>query len=111
MTHKSKSPNQRDMPGAEECLPTIRFAFDSGNYCDVTIGRVAADAGECRIAVEYAWRNNPTSQEIAEAEAEIESMGLKGPEFVVTTAEGETSQRNSELWLTKGEKPKPERVQ
>jgi hypothetical protein len=111
MIHKSRAPHQREMPGAEQVLPTLRFAYESGNYCDVTVGQVDAGGGESRIAVEYAWHHNPTPQETAEAEAEIEFMGLKAPEFVATTEEEDTSKRNTERWLNEGVKPEPERIQ
>ncbi len=104
-----KSPNQREMPGADETLPTMRFAFDSGNYCDVTIARKRIDDFECRMAVEFAWRHPASAEEETEAQAEIRRMGLKGPEFLVSTSDPETSRRNTNRWLNQGEKP--ERVQ
>lgn len=109
MIRQFLSPNQRDMPGADQTLPTARFVFDSGNYCDVTVGKKSIDGFECRIAVEFAWHDPPTDQEIAEAQAEIQSMGLNGPEFFTQTSDVETSQRNTARWLNQG--AKPERVQ
>ncbi len=77
MIHASLSPNQRDISNADETLPTARFSFDSGNYCDVTIGKTAIpNSLECRIAAEFAWHQAPTDQENAEVQAEIQSMGL-----------------------------------
>ena len=104
----SKSPNQRDMPGADQTLPTARFRFDSGNYCDVTVGKKnILDIRECRIAVEFAWHDAPSAQEDAEAQAEIRRMGLNGPEFLVSTSDAETSRRNTDRWLNQGDKPEP----
>jgi len=106
---KINSPNQREMAGADQTLPTMRFIFESGNYCDVTVGQKGIDGFECRIAVEFAWHNAPTDQETAEAQAEIKAMGLNAPEFLVDTPDAGISQRNTQRWLNEGQKP--ERVQ
>lgn len=100
------SPDQREMPGADETLPTARFSFDSGNHCDVTVGRKRIDDIESRISVEYAWHNHPSPQEETDAQGAIEAMGLKEPEFLVTESREEDSLRNSEQWLTAGKTPR-----
>jgi hypothetical protein len=64
------------------------------------------DDGTCRISVRYAWKRPPMSEESAEAQDQIKSMGLRNPPvFMRDSYDEETSDQNVKRWLTEGKEP------
>jgi hypothetical protein len=59
------------VPGAEKTLPTTLVILSTGNYCEVTpAGRPAGN--EMRIAIQYDWHREPTTEEDTLVEGMVE---------------------------------------
>lgn len=96
------------VPGAEKTLPTTLVILSSGNYCEVTpAGRPAGN--EMRIAIQYDWHREPTTEEDTLVEGMVESnLGLTAKVNVAQGADRKANDAAARDWLTDGRLPAAE---
>jgi hypothetical protein len=90
---------------ADAVLPGLKFSFASGNACVITPSVKKLDGGGSRTNITFAWRYIPTGREQFEAEAEVNRIMGREPDFITEPQSVGECEEVQDAWLGRGEVP------